>query len=39
MIVCEGTPKEIIRNESSITAQFLRKELESSPIFRNLAKN
>jgi excinuclease ABC subunit A len=28
-IVCEGTPKEIIKSKSSITAEFLRKELES----------
>jgi excinuclease ABC subunit A len=38
-IVCEGTPSEIVKNKSSITAQFLRKELESRPIFRNLKAN
>ena len=38
-IVCEGTPKDIIKNKSSITAQFLRKELENRSIFRNLKPN
>jgi excinuclease ABC subunit A len=38
-IVSEGPPKDIIKDKNSITAQFLRKELESTPIFRNLGKN
>ncbi len=38
-IVCVGTPKEIIKNKDSITAQYLLKELESSPLLRNLRAN
>ena len=38
-IVCEGPPKEIVKSKTSITAHFLRKELESKPIYRNLAAN
>ena len=38
-IVCEGTPPEIIKNKQSITAEFLRKELENSLELGNLRKN
>ena len=33
------TINEIIKNKKSITSQFLRKELESPPIYRNLKVN
>ncbi|TAH43082.1 MAG: excinuclease ABC subunit UvrA [Bacteroidetes bacterium] len=38
-IVCEGSPAEIIKNKHSITAEFLRKELENSLELSNLRKN
>ena len=38
-IVCEGTPSEIIKNKDSITAKFLKKELENSLELGNLRKN
>jgi excinuclease ABC subunit A len=39
MMVSEGSPKEIIKSKKSITAKFLRKELESQPVLRNIAAN
>ena len=38
-IVCEGTPAEIMKNEKSITAEFLKKEMENSLELGNLRKN
>ncbi|MBP6334860.1 MAG: ATP-binding cassette domain-containing protein, partial [Bacteroidia bacterium] len=38
-IVCEGTPMEILKNKKSITAEYLRKELENSLDLSNLRKN
>ncbi len=35
-IVCEGTPDEIIKNKKSITAEFLKKELQEYKAFGNL---
>ncbi|MBL0139188.1 MAG: excinuclease ABC subunit UvrA [Bacteroidetes bacterium] len=35
-IVCEGTPEEIIKNKKSITAEFLKKELQEYKAFGNL---
>jgi excinuclease ABC subunit A len=33
-IVCQGTPKEIIKNKESITAEFLKKEIENEQLIR-----
>ncbi len=38
-IVAEGTPIELIRNKNSITAKFLKSELQNKPLFSNLASN
>ncbi len=35
-ILCTGTPEEIIKNKFSVTAQYLKKEMQS---FRTLASN
>jgi excinuclease ABC subunit A len=35
-IICQGTPKEIISNTESITAQFLKNEIENHSIPGNL---
>ncbi|TAL62036.1 MAG: excinuclease ABC subunit A [Bacteroidetes bacterium] len=35
MILCEGTPEDIIKNEKSHTAQYLRKELVNIDIKQN----
>jgi excinuclease ABC subunit A len=35
MIICEGTPEEIIRNERSHTAKYLRKELVNTAVEQN----
>ncbi len=37
-IVCEGTPGEMMKNKKSITAEYLRKELENSLELGNLEK-
>ena len=39
MIICEGTPKEIIKNKKSITAQFLKKEFEILSVSGNFQRN
>ncbi len=36
MVVAEGTPKEIIGHQRSITARFLKAELENKPLIGNL---
>ena len=38
MIICEGTPREIIKNKDSITAEFLKKELSITQKTGNLKK-
>ena len=38
MIICEGTPREIIKNKDSITAEFLKKELSITQKSGNLKK-
>lgn len=38
-IVAEGTPKEIIRNKNSITAKYLKMELENKTLLGNLQTN
>ncbi len=37
-IVCEGTPREIISNKESITAEFLKKEIKPEKKKSNLTK-
>ena len=34
-IVCEGTPREVMKNKISITARFLKQEIEN-PLASNL---
>lgn len=38
-IVCEGTPLEVMKNKKSITAEYLRKEIENSLQLGNLKTN
>lgn len=38
-LVCEGQPAEIIKNKKSITAEFLKKELQDYESLSNLRKN
>jgi excinuclease ABC subunit A len=35
-IICQGTPREIITNTGSITAEFLKKEMENKHLSGNL---
>ena len=37
-IICEGNPREVMMNPKSITAEFLRKEIESQDKAGNLRK-
>lgn len=38
-IMCEGTPLEIMKDKKSITAEYLKKEMENSLELGNLKKN
>ena len=39
MIIAEGNPKEIISNKNSITAKYLKSELENMPLSGNFQSN
>lgn len=39
VIVAEGTPKEIIKNKNSITAKYLKMEMENKAVIGNFQEN